>query len=70
VLKGAENILNKTKIVLIETSFYPFYKGQPLFDDIYDVLKKKGFKYHGNTHTKKHPETNEPLFEDSIFIRN
>ncbi|KKS39422.1 MAG: Methyltransferase [Parcubacteria group bacterium GW2011_GWD2_42_14] len=70
VLKGAEKILAKTKIVLIETSFYAFYKDQPLFDEIYSLLNTLGFRYHGSTHQKRHPKNNEPLFEDSIFIRN
>lgn len=69
VIKGGHNIFSKAKIVLIETSFFQIYEGQPLFDDIYKLLTNLGFKYHGSFNIKRHPHTYEILFEDSIFIR-
>jgi FkbM family methyltransferase len=68
VLRGAKTMLDASSIVLIETSFYPLYQGQPLFADIYTLLHAQGFTYHGSVQQKRHPETNEPLFEDSVFI--
>jgi FkbM family methyltransferase len=69
VIKGGNAVLSKTKVVITEASFFPIYEGQPLFDDIYTLLKSLGFKYHGGLHSKPHPKTGEILFEDSIFIK-
>jgi FkbM family methyltransferase len=69
VLAGASQTLTLTSIVLIETSFYKLYEEQPLYNDIYKLLYSEGFDYHGSVHAKKHPETGEPLFEDSVFIK-
>lgn len=70
VLKGAQETLKKTKLVLIEASFIKLYKNQPLFDDVYSILKSAGFSYHGSLQTKRNPKTGENLFEDAIFIRD
>ena len=50
VIQGGINTLKQAKIVLIEVSFYEFYENQPLFDDVYDCLRKLGFEYRGNLH--------------------
>ena len=33
------DVLKRAKIVLVETSFYELYKGQPLFDGVYELLR-------------------------------
>lgn len=43
VLKGSNEILQKTEIVILETFFFEFYKGIPLFDDIILFLKERNF---------------------------
>ncbi len=69
VLKGAEKFLNKTDVILVENSFFEIYKGQELFEQMYDRLYKLGFRYYGGVQSKRHPKTGEILFEDSLFIR-
>jgi len=69
VFKGGIKMLQQAKIIIIEVSFVELYKEQPLFDEIYDFLKKHNFKYHGSLQNKYDPKTNEILFEDAVFIK-
>lgn len=70
VIAGGKACLSAASAVLIETSFVEIYSGQPLFDDIYKLLKELGFSYHGSLRAKRHPKTGEVMFEDSIFMRD
>ncbi len=70
VISGGTACLSAAQAVLVETSFVEIYSGQPLFDDIYQLLKNLGFSYHGSLRAKRHPETGEVMFEDSIFMRD
>ena len=44
VLKGAENILQHTKIIMTEVGLKPYYEGHTLKKDIDTFLFKKGFR--------------------------
>jgi FkbM family methyltransferase len=70
VIKGGENMISLASIIIIETSFKILYEKQPLFDDIYFLLKKHGFIYAGSFDQLKDPLTGATLQEDSIFIRS
>lgn len=70
VISGGKLCLSVASAVLIETSFVEIYSGQPLFDNIYKLLKELGFSYHGSLRAKRHPKTGEVMFEDSIFMRS
>jgi len=69
-LAGAEKVLEHSQIVLAEACFEELYQGQGLFDDIFHILKQKGFYYHGSISTKFDSKTRLPLFEDALFIKN
>jgi len=69
VIKGGANIISQARIVLMENSFLELYKGQALFDDIYEMMKRLGFRYQGRIHQRLNPMTGEILYEDSIFIK-
>ena len=43
VLKGASEVLKDTEYIVLEMSFFEFYKGQPIIEDIIIFLKEKGF---------------------------
>ena len=69
VIMGARNILDRVKVIIIETSFKKLYEGQPLFSDIYELLYKQGFVYSGSWGEElKSPIDGTPLQQDSIFI--
>lgn len=71
VIKGGMNIMNRAKLVICETSYRPFYEGQPLFGDINRMLESLGFSYSGVWGEEfKNPTDGRPLQQDSIFIKN
>lgn len=43
-LEGAEEILKSVFGIEIEIEFMPIYKNQPLFDEVNDFLRKRGFE--------------------------
>jgi FkbM family methyltransferase len=68
VVTGGENTIRRARILIIETSFQVLYAGQPLFEDIYDLLKRD-FKYMGSWEKSRTSQIDgSPLFEDSIFL--
>lgn len=69
VISGGKEVLNKSKVVLIETSFVELYKGQKLFEDIYRCLNAMGYKYKGSTNNIYSSISGEILQSDSIFIK-
>ncbi len=69
VIEGGLDTFGKARVVLIENSFIELYKGQPLFDNIYQKLKSLGFSYRGSTQQKLDKNTGEIISEDSLFIK-
>jgi FkbM family methyltransferase len=70
VIMGSRNILNRVKVIIIETSFHELYEGQPLFAEIYELLNGLGFVYSGSWGELKSPLDGAPFQQDSIFIRS
>lgn len=68
VIKGAEKILKRTKVVIVETSFGTIYTGQPLFKDIFNLLTSMGFNYNGSLGEIKSHVDGRILQQDSLFI--
>lgn len=69
VIAGAENLIARTRAILIEVSFQKLYESQPLFDDIYLMLKERGFIYMGNLYQLDSPVDGSALQADALFIR-
>jgi FkbM family methyltransferase len=69
VIYGAENVIPRAKIIIIETTFMPLYVGQPLFDDIYTLLHDRGFDYMGSMDQVRDPCDGCILQADAIFIK-
>ncbi|MES2519122.1 MAG: FkbM family methyltransferase [Bacteroidota bacterium] len=44
VLLGADLFLNSVDYLLLEMSFVPMYENEPLFDEMHDYIRNKGFK--------------------------
>jgi FkbM family methyltransferase len=47
VLMGASRLLERVSVIVLEVSFEEFYVGQPLFDDIYNLMRRAGFSLKG-----------------------
>ena len=70
VIAGAPATLSSCKAIIIEVSFRELYEGQPLFDQIYETLKSKGFSYTGNLYQLLNPLDSSPLQADALFVRH
>jgi len=69
VLAGGRNIIQKAKVLIVETSFKSLFEGQPLFDEIYDIVRGMGFEHHGNWTQLLNPLDGSVLQADGIFIK-
>lgn len=69
VIKGGQGVLQKAAMIICEVSFVELYKGQPLFNDIYDAITRLGFVYSGSIEQLRSPETNKILQADAVFIK-
>lgn len=70
VIKGGRNVISRSKVLIVETNFQTLYFGSPLFEEIYDTLRKIGFKYKGALHQMKSPIDGSVIQADSIFVKN
>lgn len=68
VILGGQKTISIAKMLIIETSYVELYEGQPLFDDIYEAVKKLGFSYYGNKGCH-YDKNGRLIFEDSVFIK-
>ena len=69
VIRGGMNTIRKAKIIMLELTFEELYVGQPLFDDIYRLMRELGFSYHGNVEQLESKD-GRFLQADGVFIRN
>lgn len=69
VILGGENVIRRAKLLIVETSFQTLYEGQPLFDEVYSMLKKRGFAYIGNWDQLISPADGSVLQADAMFVR-
>lgn len=69
VIKGGQKLLAEADVIFIELTYSPLYKGQTLFDDIYNDLVKLGFRYHGNSEELLSPVNGAVLQSDGVFIK-
>jgi hypothetical protein len=64
------NTIVQAKICILETSFYPLYIWQPLFQDIYKIMMGLWFTYYWGLEQWFDPKDGKLLFQDSVFIKN
>lgn len=69
VIKGGQQVLAEADVIFVELSYRSLYKGQTLFDDIYNELVRLGFAYHGNVEELLSPINGAVLQSDGIFIK-
>lgn len=69
VLEGGKSAIPQAEVIIIETSFYPFYDNQPLFDDIYQYFTQWGYRYVGNIEQLEAPKDQKILQADAIFVK-
>jgi FkbM family methyltransferase len=69
VIRGGHSVISQARVLIVETSFHCLYVGQPMFENIYDILLKMGFRYIGALDQLRSPFDGSVLQEDSIFIK-
>jgi len=67
VIRGAAKTLEKIDWVMTEMSFQSLYVGQPLFNEIYQSLISRGYKFAGNLEALYSPLDGSILQSDGIF---
>lgn len=70
VLQGGFNVAAKADTIISEVSFKELYKDQPLFNEIYSLLRNINFSYSGNFEQLVSPINGEILQADAIFQKN
>jgi FkbM family methyltransferase len=70
VLVGGAQTIKKATALIVETSFKRLYEGQPLFDEIYVIIREMGFLHHGNLNQLLNPKDGSVLQADGIFIKS
>ncbi len=68
LLKGATQALKNTKIVYTEVEFVPFYKNQPLFEDVEKFMSENNFRLHKLYDIRK--KEGVKTFGDAVFIND
>ncbi len=69
VLQGGKELLQTVDYVIVETSFWPLYEGQSLFDETYAFLRQGNFRYIGSLDQLVSPLDKRILQADLLFMR-
>ena len=69
ILKGAEETLEKTSVVLTELNFYDLYTRNLSFYDIEQYLKPAGFKLYDISYISKNPLNGRTDWVDAIYSK-
>jgi len=69
VIRGGKAVFSAAKIVLVEMSFVPIYEGQPLFEEVHQLLEGCGLRLAGFKNQIDQPQTGQPLFAHCLYRR-
>jgi FkbM family methyltransferase len=69
VIAGGRSTFERACVVMIETSFASLYEGQPLFHEIYTLMRSLAFEFRGNLEQMLHAVDGRVVQADSIFER-
>ncbi len=69
VLAGAETTLQRVDVLIVETSMVELYERQPLFHEVYEFLRARGFVFAGSFDQILDPSGGAVLQADAIFLR-
>lgn len=69
VINGGLSTFSSATLIIMETTFETMYRGEPLFNEIYETMHSIGFKYAGAFDQLLSPQTNKILQQDAIFVK-
>lgn len=70
VLEGATDILARAAGLIVELSFVPLYEGQPLFDEMVELVRSAGFDMWSIWPGIFDPKSGRMLQADATFFRD
>ena len=69
VLAGATRTLQRVDVLIVETSMVELYEQQPLFHEVYEFVRARGFVFAGSFDQIVDPSSGAVLQADAIFVR-
>jgi FkbM family methyltransferase len=69
VIRGGRAVFSAATFVLIEMSFVPMYEGQPLFEEVHELLVGCGLRLAGFKNQIDDVESGRPLFAHCFYRR-
>ncbi|NET84254.1 MAG: FkbM family methyltransferase [Moorea sp. SIO1F2] len=69
VIKGGKKLFSLGRCVLVEMSFVPLYKEQPLFEEVHDCLVELGYRFAGIKNQINSIKSGQPLFCHCLYVR-
>lgn len=69
VIEGGKRLLQRAKILIVETAMEPLYDGQLVFRYILMMLDSQGFRYKGMLKQMASPIDESVLYADAVFTR-
>jgi len=69
VIRGGRTVLSRARCVVIEMSFVALYEGQPLFEEIHDLLVPLGYRFAGLRNHIDSLRSGQPLFAHCVYLR-
>lgn len=70
VILGGRQVFGRARVVLAEMSFVPLYAGQPLFEEVHDLLVQCGLRFAGIKNQIMMPRSLRPGFAHCIYLRS
>ena len=70
VLKGAERVLSRTEVVLMEVALLPYNKGAPLLPDVVAFMDERGFTPYDICGQLRRTSDRALFQTDMLFVRN
>jgi hypothetical protein len=76
VLRGAQRLLRDTLVIHAEVEFFPIYREQPLFDDVFRFLRDQSFDLFDITYLERYSyqgggsRGERLLWGEAVFIPN
>lgn len=68
VLQGASHTLSNTSALLLEVNYVGHYEGGATFDELYETVRKHGFRTFGISAPYSGKEG--PLWADAMFVKD
>ena len=69
VIRGAQKVLSRTAVVLLETNFVSHYQGDALFADLHQAMTEAGFQFHRFALEYHDPHSGRLLWADAVYAR-